>query len=418
MNGQKCGTHKGGYVSFSVDITRYLFAGKNVITIHVEDDTCSHLIPSGKQSTHYESYSCYYTRTTGIWQTVWLEFVPDTHIIKTKYYGDINNGTITVFAELQGAGTFAVKASYKGKAMGEATVSSDGGTAVAVVKLAEKHLWQVGKGDLYDLALSYGEDQVTSYFGLRSIQLTDKKFLLNGKSVFQRLILDQGFYPDGIYTAPSDEELEKGYKTIPGNGFNGARLHGKVFEERFLYHCDRLGYIVWGEYPNWGLDHSYADSIYGILPEWLEEIDCDFNHPAIIGWCPFNETWDEKGRKQFDELLATVYKRNESKRIQPGPVLTPAEIIMCSPIFMICMIMNRIRRFLQSITKRLENQTGLISVRHLKNGRHIMENSLLCQRIWRHWLVFEQGCLGIWKYAGFTGSIHETSERAYRCFTG
>ena len=90
-------------------------------------------------------------------------------------------------------------------------------------------------------------------------------------------------------------------------GFNGARLHEKVFEERFLYHCDRLGYIVWGEYPNWGLDHSYADSIYGILPEWLEEIDRDFNHPAIIGWCPFNETWDEKGRKQFDELLASVY---------------------------------------------------------------------------------------------------------------
>ena len=95
-------------------------------------------------------------------------------------------------------------------------------------------------------------------------------------------------------------------------GFNGARLHEKVFEERFLYHCDRLGYIVWGEYPNWGLDHSYADSIYGILPEWLEEIDRDFNHPAIIGWCPFNETWDEKGRKQFDELLATVYKATKA----------------------------------------------------------------------------------------------------------
>lgn len=195
VNGQKCGTHKGGYVSFSVDITRYLFAGKNVITIHVEDDTRSRLIPSGKQSTHYESYSCYYTRTTGIWQTVWLEFVPDTHIIKTKYYGDINNGTITVFAELQGAGTFAVKASYKGTAMGEATVSSDGGTAVAVVKLAEKHLWQVGKGDLYDLALSYGEDQVTSYFGLRSIQLTDKKFLLQRKICISASHSGAGFYP-------------------------------------------------------------------------------------------------------------------------------------------------------------------------------------------------------------------------------
>lgn len=95
-------------------------------------------------------------------------------------------------------------------------------------------------------------------------------------------------------------------------GFNGARLHEKIFEERFLYHCDRLGYIVWGEFPNWGLDHSCTDSIYGILPEWLEEIYRDFNHPAIVGWCPFNETWDVNGRKQFDELLSTVYKATKS----------------------------------------------------------------------------------------------------------
>ena len=90
-------------------------------------------------------------------------------------------------------------------------------------------------------------------------------------------------------------------------GFNGARLHQKVFEERFLYHCDRKGYIVWGEYPNWGLDHSYGDSVHGILPEWIEEVERDFNHPAIIGWCPFNETWDVNGRKQYDDVLRTVY---------------------------------------------------------------------------------------------------------------
>jgi len=91
-------------------------------------------------------------------------------------------------------------------------------------------------------------------------------------------------------------------------GFNGARLHEKIFEERFLYHADRLGYIVWGEFPDWGLDHSYADSIYGILPEWLEELNRDFNHPAIVGWCPHNETWDQKGRKQFDDGIALVYR--------------------------------------------------------------------------------------------------------------
>ena len=196
--------------------------------------------------------------------------------------------------------------------MGETSVVSNGGTAVITLSLLKAHLWEVCKGRLYDLILTYGDDKVTSYFGLHSIQLTDKKFLINGKSVFQRLILDQGFYPDGIYTAPCDKELENDIKRAQEMGFNGARLHEKVFEERFLNHCDRLGYIVWGEYPNWGLDHSYADSIYGILPEWLEEIDRDFNHPAVIGWCPFNETWDEKGRKQFDELLSTIYSATKS----------------------------------------------------------------------------------------------------------
>lgn len=312
VNGQKCGTHKGGYVSFSIDITKYLSVGKNIITINATDDTRSRLIPTGKQSNQYHSYECFYTRTTGIWQTVWMEFIPKTHIVKTKYLTNINNATITIFAELCGSGRLTAKATYKGKEMGETSVVSNGGTAVITLSLSELHLWEVGNGRLYDLILTYGEDKITSYFGLRSIQLTDKKFLINGKSIFQRLILDQGFYPDGIYTAPSDEELENDIKRSLAMGFNGARLHEKIFEERFLYHCDRLGYIVWGEFPNWGLDHSYADSIYGILPEWLEEIDRDFNHPAIIGWCPFNETWDANGRKQFDELLSAVYKATKS----------------------------------------------------------------------------------------------------------
>ena len=116
---------------------------------------------------------------------------------------------------------------------------------------------------------------------MRSLRLDGMKFRINEKSVFQRLVLDQGFYPDGIYTAPTDEELRKDVERSMAVGFNGARLHEKIFEERFLYHCDQLGYIVWGEFPNWGLDISYADSIYGILPEWIEELERDFL-PASI----------------------------------------------------------------------------------------------------------------------------------------
>ena len=312
INGNKCGSHKGGYVSFSFDITDYAVLGKNTVTVHAEDDTRSRMIPSGKQSEKYSSWGCYYTRTTGIWQTVWLEFVPEAHIKSVKYITDINNTTVNINAVLCGSGTFIAEAFYEGVSMGKAQTVSGGGNVNITINLAEKHLWEIGNGRLYDLVLTFGEDRVQSYFGLRDIRLDGKKFLINGKSVFQRLVLDQGFYPDGIYTAPSDQELCADIKRSQALGFNGARLHEKVFEERFLYHCDKLGYIVWGEYPNWGLDHSYADSIYAILPEWLEEIDRDFNHPSIIGWCPLNETWDQNGRKQYDEMLALVYKATKA----------------------------------------------------------------------------------------------------------
>ena len=307
IGGKKVGSHKGGYVSFSFDITDFVKPGENILTVHAADDTRSPLIPCGKQCHEYHSMGCHYTRTTGIWQTVWLEFTPKTYIRSAKYHTDIHTGTLTVAAKLQGAGTFRAEASYEGKPMGAAEVTCSGGDVTLSIPLAEKHLWEVGNGRLYDLSLSYGEDKVQSYFGLRSLRLEGYKFLLNDKSVFQRLVLDQGFYPEGIYTAPSDASLEGDIKLSLAMGFNGARLHEKVFEERFLYHCDKLGYIVWGEYPNWGLDISRPESIYAFLPEWLEELERDFNHPAIIGWCPFNETWDTDGRRQIDDVLRTVY---------------------------------------------------------------------------------------------------------------
>lgn len=312
INGKKCGSHKGGYISFSFDITDYVVAGKNTVTVHAVDDTRSRMIPSGKQSEKYASWGCYYTRTTGIWQTVWLEFVPEAHIKSVKYITDTNNATVNINAVLCGSSSLIAEAFYDGVSMGKAQTVSGGGNVNITINLAEKHLWEVGNGRLYDLVLTFGEDRVQSYFGLRDICLDGKKFLINGKSVFQRLVLDQGFYPDGIYTAPSDQELRADIERSQALGFNGARLHEKVFEERFLYHCDKLGYIVWGEYPNWGLDHSYADSIYAILPEWLEEIERDFNHPSIIGWCPLNETWDQNGRKQYDDMLALVYKATKA----------------------------------------------------------------------------------------------------------
>ena len=308
VNGVLAGEHKGGYVSFAFDVTVLLRPGANEITVYAEDNTRDRLIPSGKQSHEFKSFGCFYTRTTGIWQTVWMEFLPTEHIERVKYHPNIADGSVTVEAALCGTGDFKAEIFFADEKMGEYTAENTDGTLHFTVELKEKHLWEVGCGNLYDVRFTFGADKVKSYFGLREVRLDGHKFLINGKSVFQRLVLDQGFYPDGIYTAPSDEALENDIKLSLAVGFNGARLHEKIFEERFLYHADRLGYIVWGEFPNWGLDPSYADSIYGILPEWVEELQRDFNHPAIVGWCPYNETWDQEGRKQFDGALALVYQ--------------------------------------------------------------------------------------------------------------
>jgi beta-galactosidase/beta-glucuronidase len=166
----------------------------------------------------------------------------------------------------------------------------------------------VGKGGLYSLQLSFGGDVLTSYAGLREVKLADGVIKINGEPIFQRLILDQGFYPDGIYTAPTKEALKNDILLSMDAGFNGARLHQKIFEPLFLHYCDELGYIVWGEHGNWGADHTSFESIRYFLLEIEEEIERDFNHPALIGWCPYNETWDIDGRKQDDDTIKIVYR--------------------------------------------------------------------------------------------------------------
>lgn len=312
INGKYCKNHKGGYSSFCCDITQFVKSGNNVITVNATDDTKNCHIPSGKQSSAYNSNGCFYTRTTGIWQTVWLEFTPKSYIKSLKYYPDASAGTLTVNAELCGKGDFSVKSFFEGNDTGKTVVAVNSGFVTVTVNLKELHLWEIGKGGLYDLILTFGEDTVYSYFGLRNIDYRDYKFFLNGKSVFQRLVLDQGYYPDGIYTAPDDSELSLDIERSLAMGFNGARLHEKVFEERFLYHCDKKGYIVWGEYPNWGLDISYPESIYNMLPEWLEILQRDFNHPSIVGWCPFNETWSYNNKEQYEGVLKLTYRTTKA----------------------------------------------------------------------------------------------------------
>ncbi len=309
--------HRGGYTPIICDITDYVKDGKALIAIEAFDDVRSGKQLAGKQSTKFESYGCFYTRTTGIWQSVWLEAVNPAYIVNYNVHTDINTPSASVIVKVSES-AFGKKltavASYEGKVVGkgECTVLSD--SATVSLPLSEKHLWEVGQGRLYDLKLTVTDgddvcDEVDAYFGLRSVTMNKEGFFINGEYVFGRFVLDQGFYPDGIYTASSDEALRADIEYAMALGFNGARLHQKVFEPRFLYHADKLGYMLFDETGNWGWNWTDESNIYNMLPEWIEEMERDMAHPSVIGWCPFNETWDNKetGAHQCEKLQALVY---------------------------------------------------------------------------------------------------------------
>lgn len=308
VNGEKVGKHIGGYTPFQFDITKYVMAGENIIDVYVEDDTYNGIQCIGKQSEKPQSYECRYTRTTGIWQTVWIEFVPEKYIEEFRFYSSIENGSVIVTGETHGSGLLSILVYLSGRKVGETNTFSHGSFSCNIL-LSEIQLWEVGKGGLYDVEIRFENDFVSSYMGLRDIKIDGYKIKINGKSVFQRLVLDQGYYPTGIYTAPTDKDLEKDIILSMNAGFNGARLHEKVFEPRYLYHADRLGYLVWGEYPDWGIaEYNNGLAITDMLIGWTEALKRDFNHPSIIGWCPFNETWKYIEQETGLRVLETFYK--------------------------------------------------------------------------------------------------------------
>jgi hypothetical protein len=333
VNGQKVGEHQGGSTPFTFDITGALQPGKNTVTLKVYDDHRTGCQASGKQSPKPESFGCMYTRTTGIWQTVWLEAVSETHIQDHFVITDIQSGHVALHARVEGPreGVQVVaEASVEGKVVGLAEAPAAWGLTSLGLALSEKRLWSIEDPFLYDLKLQLVKggvviDEVKTYFGLRKIEVQGAAILLNGKPVFQRLALDQGFYPDGIWTAPSDAALVNDIDLSMAAGFNGARLHQKVFEPRFLYHADRLGYLVWGEYPNWGLNYTDTRIDEPVIREWTTILERDANHPAIVGWCPFNETPAEAARIQ--NIIVDLTRRIDPTR----PVLDVSGYIHSHP---------------------------------------------------------------------------------------
>jgi hypothetical protein len=314
LNGTWLGEHCGGYAPFTFEITPALRNGANELVLHVIDDTRSGKQATGKQSQKPESHGCVYTRTTGIWQTVWLEAVGETYLRDICLTPDLDNGRFYFQGGVEGPPADAVLRlrAYAGERLvGEENVRVSGRVALGVVQLTEVTPWSPERPFLYDVTavLERREqvlDRVRTYGGLRKLTIEGNRFLINDQALFQRLVLDQGFYPDGIYTAPTDEALRHDIELAMAAGFNGARLHQKVFEPRFLYWADKLGYLVWGEYPNWGLSAETAESFAHVLDEWRTILQRDRSHPALIGWCPLNETGGSEAIAALQSLLAVT----------------------------------------------------------------------------------------------------------------
>ena len=323
IDGRFVGRHYGGSDSFAFDITDFVGDGKeHSIVVHAESDLRSGTQPGGKQSTNYYSYGCSYTRTTGIWQTVWMEAVDDMALERVQVVTDIDNEQIVViptYYNVAGGNTLSVEVLDGGKVVAHAESAAVQGVPV-VVALKKAKLWSPESPFLYDVVYEVknaeGEtlDRVDAYVGMRKVHIDGNKIYLNNKPYYQRLVLDQGFYPDGIWTAPSDEALKHDIEMSKAAGFNGARLHQKVFEERFHYWADKLGYIVWGEMASWDKDFNSVAAARNFLSEWGNIVMRDRNHPALIVWTPFNEEFgvpsNEAGR-----FLTDVY--NETRRLDP-----------------------------------------------------------------------------------------------------
>ena len=309
VNGNEVGRHRGGFSPFSCDLTGVANAGDRITIVVRARDYSKPPQPRGKQAQEFGPSGAIYVRTTGIWQTVWMEPVPDVYLRRPRLTPDVANQVIRLEQPItNNKEGFTLQATLWDE-HGEITVAQCSAEYDLSPRLDldipqdRVRLWSIDDPHLYDIEIRLIDnngnvvDSAKSYAGLRSIAIDGKAIKINNQIVFQRLVLDQGYYPDGIMTAPSDEALIEDIQLSMDAGFNGARLHQKVFEERFLYHADRMGYIVWGEFGDWGCsqngplteEHQTPGPDY--ITQWLECLERDYSHPSIVGWCPLNETW-------------------------------------------------------------------------------------------------------------------------------
>ncbi len=337
VNGVKVGNHQGAYTAFVFDITNYVHKGENQIVVKVEDSVdCSQ--PRGKQRWLKDNFGCWYVQTTGIWKTVWLEYVSPLHIDYVKMTPEYDKSEIAVELHTNGFQsdaniTASAEISFEGKIINKVVVNVIDGVAKFSPSVIESgdpwsmKSWSPNTPNLYDIKFELFQegnsvDLVNSYFGMRKISIEGRKILLNNRDLYQRLILDQGYWKESDLTPPSVEALETDIDKVLEMGYNGVRKHQKIEDNRFLYLCDKKGLLVWSEV---GATYSFNDqAVSSFTNEWLEIVKQNYNHPCIITWVPFNESWGigdvfvNEAQQKFTEAIYYLTKTLDPMR----PVVT------------------------------------------------------------------------------------------------
>ena len=320
VNGSFVGSDSGGYHRLTFDCTSALREGENNLTIKVCDDYSVEK-PRGKQRSKDTNYGCWYTDTTGIYKTIWVEFVPESYLENLVIEADARSGRATLKCDIAGKGSeITAKILFGGRevAIGKAEVTYN--AAIIDVDLTGDeplHLWELEDPNLYEVELSLSSDGsvvdvVKSYFGVRSIDIKDGKIYLNGKELYQKLALDQGYWRDGLLTPPSEQALINDIIDMSDMGFNGVRKHQKVEDERYLYYADVMGFIVWAEMPSMYLNTENSRRVFE--REWLLAVRQQRNHPSVLIWVPFNESWgieEIRTNKTVQDFVNDIYYKTK-----------------------------------------------------------------------------------------------------------
>jgi beta-galactosidase/beta-glucuronidase len=307
VNDRLAVVHEGGHTPFWADVTDLLDpSGTQVLTVLAEDDPFELEKPRGKQDWQLEPHSIWYPRTTGIWQSVWMERVPRTYLRKLRWTPHLDEFSITFEASVAGDDLDHLRVELVLR-HGDRVLADDRYQIVdrevdrriilsdpGIDDYRNELLWSPERPTLLDAEVRLvrsGEviDECRSYTALRSFNILRDRLMLNGRPYLLRLVLDQGYWPDTLMTAPSDEALRRDVELAKAMGFNGVRKHQKIEDPRYLYWADRLGLLVWGEMPS--AYRFTRTAIKRLVREWGEAIDRDFSHPCVVVWVPFNESW-------------------------------------------------------------------------------------------------------------------------------